>query len=656
MQTVTSWVEEQRAGYPSSHNPYIYGGNYLFGSILTIKNLVLEEIKAEPKIIGSYDDRQEEYNLTINDELIRRWADDEGETRKGITVSFREDVTGWVSFKSFVPEAAISCANDYYTVKDGKLWQHHVAGIDANRFYGERTDSKLSVILNDFPDSMKSFHTLSYEGSQSKIDGIRTVEVTGIEHFYWENPGRYFFFELEEMDYLLPGRPGQVGTLYVKINQYRDNMLIYSGLIRWWDDTSVNSGIASPSGGPTKGHGRRTNTDGYVGNVSKKGDFQVGDIITTEVQEKVVDPFNSMPKDGWFVKSITTNTPNLHRNRQASLPEFIEKEGKWFNYIKGVHSDITETTDFGSFDIQGIGFLKQTITAENAQEWIDSDSRYAAGAYGPAEYGWDWVNNIMEFDNPVNASLQVGDAIYYETPSKGLGSELLENGDFSDGSDGWVGQGARDFTSIPGKVIIGDTSATYSEIRQNDILTIGKEYEVRVEIIDNSQAASWSNISINNYLDGSAIYSASYHYISSEEGAHTYRWKANVNDFKMYVSGQPNYGQIFQIDNVSVREVETAATFGFVRLEAENMVKFGTVIDISSNRKTITVDENEVGGGVNSALVQDPRYGAFILFSKNQAVNTSNLLGYYMDVRLHNNSKRKAEIFSLNSEITESSK
>ena len=86
------------------------------------------------------------------------------------------------------------------------------------------------------------------------------------------------------------------------------------------------------------------------------------------------------------------------------------------------------------------------------------------------------------------------------------------------------------------------------------------------------------------------------------------------------------------------------------------MVKFGTVIDISSNRKTITFDENEVWGGVNSALVQDPRYRAFILFSKNQAVNTSNLLGYYMDVRLHNNSKRKAEIFSLNSEITESSK
>ena len=44
------------------------------------------------------------------------------------------------------------------------------------------------------------------------------------------------------------------------------------------------------------------------------------------------------------------------------------------------------------------------------------------------------------------------------------------------------------------------------------------------------------------------------------------------------------------------------------------------------------------------------------MFVKNQVINTSSLLGYYADVKLENNSKRKVEIFSLGSEVTESSK
>ena len=38
---------------------------------------------------------------------------------------------------------------------------------------------------------------------------------------------------------------------------------------------------------------------------------------------------NLVAKEGWFVDTITTNKQKGHVN------EFIEKEGKWFNYIKG---------------------------------------------------------------------------------------------------------------------------------------------------------------------------------------------------------------------------------------------------------------------------------------------------------------------------------
>ena len=116
-------------------------------------------------------------------------------------------------------------------------------------------------------------------------------------------------------------------------------------------------------------------------NSSGDGDWEVGDIITTQLQEDSVNHFNMTPRDGWYVSGIETN------KEKGNLLEFIEKEGKWFNYIKGIDSDITSETDFGAFDIQGIGMLLS----------IDSD--------------------VLTFDNDINVSLQVGDIIYFQTPS-----------------------------------------------------------------------------------------------------------------------------------------------------------------------------------------------------------------------------------------------
>ena len=48
--------------------------------------------------------------------------------------------------------------------------------------------------------------------------------------------------------------------------------------------------------------------------------------------------------------------------------------------------------------------------------------------------------------------------------------------------------------------------------------------------------------------------------------------------------------------------------------------------------------------------------GDFIMFSKNQAVNNTSLLGYYAKVELKNNSLEHAELFAVSSEIAPSSK
>ena len=322
---------------------YDYGWqSYLYGGTVTIKNLLLEEVKEDLKIVGSHDDRQNEYNVTIHG-------------ANSNTISFKEDVKGWVSFKSFIPENGISCANDYYTMLDGKLWQHHNPGTNRNTFYNTFSNSSINVLLNDGPGSVKSFHALDYEGSQSKVD--------------------------------------------------------------------VNAGDN--------------------------------------------EYYNLTAKDGWYVSHVETD------KQKGSLNEFIEKEGKWFNYIKGVDSDISIDTDFGAFDIQGVGIISS-------------------------------INqSALTFDSAINSSLQVGDTIYFRQPT----------------------------------------------------------------------------------------------------------------DFN-----------------------------GFTVLNHSDITKCGVITEVTSN--TVTV-------GNTDAV---PLVGDFVLFAKNNTINTSSLLGYYADVKLENNSKVKAEIFSIGGEVTESSK
>ena len=138
-----------------------------------MKDWFRDNLKLGDKLIGSYDDRKDEYNITIKSNTTAK------------TVTFREDVKGWVSFKSFTPENAISCANEYYTFKNGNIWKHHDETVDRNTFYGtdpqNYTNSSIEVIFNEVPGSVKSFKTVNYEGSQAKVtskdeDGVTLMD------------------------------------------------------------------------------------------------------------------------------------------------------------------------------------------------------------------------------------------------------------------------------------------------------------------------------------------------------------------------------------------------------------------------------------------------------------------------------------------------
>ena len=51
-----------------------------------------------------------------------------------------------------------------------------------------------------------------------------------------------------------------------------------------------------------------------------------------------------------------------------------------------------------------------------------------------------------------------------------------------------------------------------------------------------------------------------------------------------------------------------------------------------------------------------PNTGDFILFSKDNKANLSSMLGYYAKVKMRNNSRKKAELFKVGADYSESSK
>tara|TARA_R100000900_G_scaffold65740_1_gene52323 strand:- start:731 stop:1096 length:366 start_codon:yes stop_codon:yes gene_type:complete len=71
-----------------------------------------------------------------------------------------------------------------------------------------------------------------------------------------------------------------------------------------------------------------------------------------------------------------------------------------------------------------------------------------------------------------------------------------------------------------------------------------------------------------------------------------------------------------------------------------------TAIDYSANTITATI--------ANTTPL--PTSSSFILFGKDNRANMASLLGYYAEVEFINNSTSKAELFSVGSEVFESSK
>jgi hypothetical protein len=70
--------------------------------------------------------------------------------------------------------------------------------------------------------------------------------------------------------------------------------------------------------------------------------------------------YNLVEKKGWHVTSFTTDL------QEGLVPEFINKEGKWFNHIFGETTTL-KNLDTSEFSVQGIGTVTSVVPPEQTE-------------------------------------------------------------------------------------------------------------------------------------------------------------------------------------------------------------------------------------------------------------------------------------------------
>jgi len=116
------------------------------------------------KIIGGWDIYTKEYVLSLQ-------PSDQSKPYR--TLTFDENVKGWVSFYTYKPSQIFSLSGNYYTSNGDKIYRHYDESVDYNSFYGISSESSVSFVFNPQISNEKIFNTISYEGTNGwEVDSI----------------------------------------------------------------------------------------------------------------------------------------------------------------------------------------------------------------------------------------------------------------------------------------------------------------------------------------------------------------------------------------------------------------------------------------------------------------------------------------------------
>jgi hypothetical protein len=137
------------------------------------------------KIVGGWDIHNRCYTLSLQPTNIQNSCNPETQYS---TLNFDENINGWVSFYDYKPIVMCSLKNVFYSSPDWQLWSHYYNSTTAeNRgyFYDQSyTPSQITFIFNPDISMIKSFQTISYEGSS----GWEVMSYISDETGFCQNP------------------------------------------------------------------------------------------------------------------------------------------------------------------------------------------------------------------------------------------------------------------------------------------------------------------------------------------------------------------------------------------------------------------------------------------------------------------------------------
>ena len=97
------------------------------------------------------------------------------------------------------------------------------------------------------------------------------------------------------------------------------------------------------------------------------------------------------------------------------------------------------------------------------------------------------------------------------------------------------------------------------------------------------------------------------------------------------------------------------ATTPHMTADREDIIMIGPVTNIIPWNGSVSIIEADYEDTI-AAQYGPPQPDSFIMFSKDNKVNLSSLVGYYSIAKIRNNSTEKSEMFSIAADFVESSK
>lgn len=265
-------------------------------------------------IIGSYDEASGTYNISF--------SGDE-------SVAFKESINGWPTRLSFTPEFAASLNNEYYTIKDGELWEH--SNTTRSNFYGTQEDTTVTLLINDAPSSVKNFKTLAYEGDEGWTATVDTDQQDGAVSSWQKREGFYYNF--------ISGKATTISNM----------------------DTSelAVQGLGELNGAATySSPGYSLVIDGNL-NVS----LQIGDAVYKDVSGTITS-LGTVSAINKTTKTVTTTSSDEGTVADNTFIFFVKDTEKNTSGLLGYYGETKMSTSSGS---------KKELFAVNAEAFISSE-------------------------------------------------------------------------------------------------------------------------------------------------------------------------------------------------------------------------------------------------------------------------------------------